>query len=124
MKSIKEQIILKEYNESESKVDFTSARYEFFVPYVNSYCSGEGMIGENSYLILWDKENIEELNNDYEVNEFINDCILIGSDGGDTAYGIDRKGRYFSVPFIGMSNDEIKYLGNTFTEFLETLYSA
>ncbi|SFU44058.1 SMI1/KNR4 family protein [Butyrivibrio sp. INlla21] len=117
-----EQELLKEYNKSESEAKFESQKYNAFVPYVNSCYSGEGMIGENSYLMLWDKEDIEELNDDYEVNEFLNDSILIGSDGGDTAYGIDRTGRFFSVPFIGMSNDEMEYLGDSFTEFLEYLF--
>ncbi len=117
-----EQELLKEYNKSEGEEKFNSQKYNVFVPYVNSYCSGEGMIGENSYLMLWDKEDIEELNDDYEVNEFLDDSILIGSDGGDTAYGIDKDGRFFSVPFIGMSNDEMKYLGDSFIEFLESLF--
>lgn len=73
--------------------------------------------------MLWEKEDIEELNDTYEVNEFMSDCILIGSDGGDTAYGIDIMGRFFSVPFIGMSNEEMCYLGTTFCEFLENLYN-
>ncbi len=44
---------------------------------------------------MWEKEDIEELNDDYEVNEFIRDCILIGSDGADTAYGINKSGFFF-----------------------------
>ena len=44
MKSMKEQKLLKEYNKLESKDNFASDRYGIFVPYINSYCSGEGMI--------------------------------------------------------------------------------
>jgi len=119
-----ESELLMEYNKSLSTARFISDRYNVFVPYVNSCCSGEGMIGDNSYLMLWEKEDIEELNDDYEVREFLSDCILIGSDGGDTAYGINSNGIFFSVPFIGMNNDEIKYMGNNFIEFLEMLYNS
>ena len=99
-KKMNEQELLKDYNKSESEAKFESQKYSAFVQYVNSCCSGEGMIGENSYLMLWDKEEVEELNDAYEVNEFLENCILIGSDGGDTAYGIDKNGKFFSVPFI------------------------
>lgn len=121
---MKEQELLKEFNTSESNDLFTSVNYSEFVQYVNSFCSGEGMIGENSYLLLWEKGDIEELNDLYEVREFLNDCILIGSDGGDTAYGISKDGSFFSVPFIGMSNEAISYLGATFVDFLEVLYNV
>ena len=80
------------------------------------------MIGENSYLILLEKEELEELNDMYEVNEFLNNCILIGSNGGDNAYGIDIEGNFFEVPFIGMDSNEIKILGNSFEEFIEKIY--
>ena len=80
------------------------------------------MIGENSYLMLWDRCDIERLNNGYGVNEFLTDCILIGSDGGDTAYGINEEGSFFSVPFIGMDDSEIKIIGANFEEFIEKLF--
>lgn len=115
--------LLRDFNMSPSNNEFVSESYSEFTKYVNSYCSGEGMIGESSYLMLWDKAEIEELNDMYEVKEFMSDCILIGSDGGDIAYGIDKNGRFFSVSFIGMSNEEISYLGMTFVEFLEKLYN-
>lgn len=114
--------ILKEFDISKANVKFSSAKYNEFQAYVNTYMSGEGMIGENSYLILWEKEDIEELNNVYEVREFLSNCILIGSDGADIAYGINKKGEFFSVPFIGMDNTEIKILGRNFKEFVEKLY--
>ena len=80
------------------------------------------MIGENSYLILWEKSDIEELNDDYEVNEFLTNSILIGSDGGDIAYGINEEGKCFAVPFIGMDDDEVELIGNNFEEFIEKLF--
>lgn len=67
------------------------------------------------------KNDIEELNDDYEVNEFLTNSVLIGSDGGDTAYGINEEGKFFSVPFIGVDDGEIVILGNSFEEFIEKL---
>ena len=75
---------------------------------------GEGMVGENNYLLLWEKNEIEELNDDYETQEFLNNIILIGSDGGDMAYGIDISGKYIKVPFIGMDDEEVKIIAEDF----------
>ena len=114
--------LLIKFNETNSNDKFISEKYKKFEKYVNECISGEGMVGENSYLILWEKEEIEELNDAYEVKEFLNNSILIGSNGGDNAYGIDVEGKFFEVPFIGMDDDEIKILGNSFEEFIKKLY--
>lgn len=113
---------LRKFNTKNSNDIFLSKKYKKFEKYVNSCVSGEGMIGKNSYLMLWDRCDIEELNNGYEVNEFLTNCILIGSDGGDTAYGINEEGSFFSVPFIGMDDSEIKIIGANFEEFIEKLF--
>lgn len=91
--------------------------------YLRQTLSGEGMVGDNSYLLLWEKSEIEELNDMYETHEFLSDVILIGSDGGDMAYGIDIKGRYIEVPFIGMDDEEIKVIGNNFDDFISYVWS-
>ena len=111
-----------EFNKSNSNDIFSSNKYKKFEKYINECLCGEGMIGENSYLILWEKSDIEELNDDYEVNEFLTNCVLIGSDGGDTAYGINEAGEFFATPFIGMNDDEVEIMGNNFEEFIEKLF--
>ena len=117
---LREKLI--EFNEINSNDSFSSNKYKKFEKYVNECICGEGSIGENSYLILWEKSDIEELNDDYEVNEFLTNSILIGSDGGDIAYGINEEGKFFLVPFIGMDDDEVEILGNNFEEFIEKLF--
>lgn len=116
------QKYMKEFNKSERNPYFSSDKYHKFTQYINSYYSGEGMVGSNSYLILWEKDDIEELNDIYEVNEYLNGCMLIGSDGGDMAYGIRDDGIFFTIPFIGMSDEEIITMGEDFTEFIRTMY--
>ncbi|MBD5517220.1 MAG: SMI1/KNR4 family protein [Lachnospiraceae bacterium] len=59
----------------------------------------------------------------YETHDFLSDVILIGSDGGDMAYGIDINGRYIEVPFIGMDDEEIKVIGNNFDDFINYIWS-
>lgn len=98
-----------------------SKKYKIFEVFLKQIVSGNGMIGEN-YLIIWDKGEIEELNNDYETQEFLSNILLIGSDGGDMAYGIDDQGRYIEVPFIGMDNEEVKIIAKDFDEFINYLW--
>ena len=59
----------------------------------------------------------------YETHDFLSDVILIGSDGGDMAYGIDINGKYIEVPFIGMDDEEIKVIGNNFDDFINYIWS-
>ncbi len=110
------------YLSKEEQLNF-SERYKEFEQYLRQAITGEGMIGENNYLLLWDKNEIEELNTDYETQEFLTDIILIGSDGGDMAYGIDIMGRYIEVPFIGMDNDEVKIVADDFDGFIDYVWN-
>lgn len=100
-----------------------SQKYKPYEGYLRQTLSGEGMVGENNYLLLWKKGEIEELNELYETGEFLSDVILIGSDGGDMAYGMDRNGRYVEVPFIGMDDEEVKIIGKNFDEFINYVWS-
>lgn len=84
---------------------------------------GEGVIGQ-SYLILWKIEDLIELNNAYGVEEFAPGLLIIDSDGGDTAYGIDIRSdikSFVQVPFIGMDLSEVQGCSNDFKGFLSFL---
>ena len=98
-------------------------KYVNFEEYLNHTVCGEGMVGENNYLLLWEKNEIEELNDDYETQAFLNNIILIGSDGGDMAYGIDISGKYIEVPFIGMDDEEVKVIAEDFDGFIDYVWN-
>lgn len=98
-------------------------KYKIFEKYIEETVSGEGMVGENNYLILWEKSEIEEANDDYETQEFLSDIILIGSSGGGMAYGIDANGRYIEVPFIGMDDEEVEVIADSFDGFIDYVWS-
>ena len=117
-------IKLSEFNIISDDVEISLCQnYKPYENFLRQALSGEGMVGENSYLLLWKKSEIEELNDMYETYEFLSDVILIGSDGGDMAYGIDINGRYIEVPFIGMDDEEIKVIGNNFDDFINYIWS-
>ena len=114
---------LSEFNISSDEELVLSERYKAFEAYLQYTVSGEGMVGENNYLSLWEKNEIEELNNNYETQEFLSNVLLIGSDGGDTAYGIDVNGKYIEVPFIGMDDEEVEIIAEDFDGFIDYVCS-
>lgn len=107
--------------EKEAEVQL-GGKYSKYEPFIEEMISGEGMVGEESYLILWAKNELEQLNQDYEVDEYLHDILLIGSDGGDMAYGINAQGEYVEVPFIGMDDDEVEVVAGDFDEFISYLW--
>jgi len=85
---------------------------------------GEGFIGEDSYVILWQVEELEEFNREYEVAEYCNGLLLIGSSGGGEAYGFDTRQAPWpvvQVPFVGMDHSLVENMGRSFNEFLTAL---
>lgn len=84
--------------------------------------NGADISFEDTYLILWSLTDLIHLNQEYAVDEFAPDFFLIGSDGGDTAYAISKNtGNFYKMPFIGMSNEEANFIGNSFKDFLTEL---
>jgi hypothetical protein len=84
----------------------------------------EGFVADEHYLIIWRAREIEELNVAYSVARYLPGVVLIGTDGGDTGFGVDADGAYVSVPLIGMSPKEAKTLGTSFDAFLEHVASG
>ncbi|MGZ2459666.1 SMI1/KNR4 family protein [Rhizobium anhuiense] len=79
-----------------------------------------GEVGQG-YLILWSATELSGADG-YEIFEFRDDQLLIGSNGGPTAYGF-AKGDYISIPFVFAGNwlNEVRVLGRSFEEFIEAI---
>ena len=95
---------LKEFNISDCQECLLGEKYVNFEEYLNHTVCGEGMV-------------------DYETQAFLNNIILIGSDGGDMAYGIDISGKYIEVPFIGMYDEEVKVIAEDFDGFIDYVWN-
>lgn len=85
-----------------------------YIDFIKKHNGGEGDIGE-SWLILYPIEELQEVNDDYEIQEYLPGNIIIGSNGGGELYGINSEGYYFNAPSIG-DEDDIRLLGNNIDE--------
>jgi len=105
-----------EVKEFLSKIDFLlpNGYLEFF-----KNTNGAEIYSSEEYLLLCPITDLFILNEEYTVETFIPDFFLIGSDGGDTAYAIERNtGKIFEMPFIGMSKDEALFRFEDFNKLL------
>ena len=89
--------------------------YKHFLQFTNGL---EGSIGEN-YLVLWSAEELIQLNEAYNVKEFVSNIIIIGSNGADEAFAFYTADMSIvNLPFIDMGHIVRKKLADTFEKFL------
>jgi hypothetical protein len=94
-----------------------------YLQFMLAFNGGEGFIGEH-YLLLWQLEDLQELNQGYGFSEFAPELIAFGSDGGGEAFAFDTSFTPASivvVPFIGMCNDNATWVAASFDGFLVRL---
>lgn len=87
------------------------------------YCDANGayISSDDFYTSLWPLTDLFQLNRDYEVDEYAPVFFIFGSNGGDTAYAIEKaSGKIFEMPFIGMSQNEAIFLSDNFDKFLRS----
>jgi len=94
-----------------------------YVSFLSSIGPGEGHVGGDSYLRLYDIQILQYLNDQYHISEFLPGTILIGTDCGDTAYGLTTTGKSHKIitfPFVPMSQKyiETEYKLQSFIEFV------
>ena len=84
---------------------------------------GEGIIGDNTYLILFAVEELLSLNKAYQVDDYAPGLLIFGSDGGGEAFAfsINDGMRIIRVPFVGMDASAVEPIANNFTSFIEYL---
>ena len=70
-----------------------------YIDFMKQHNGGEGDIGE-TWLILFPIDELQEINEEYCIEEFLPNHIIIGSNGSGELYGIDADGEYFNVPAL------------------------
>lgn len=96
-----------------------------YLEFMQEHNGGEGDIGE-SWLVLYPLEDLQEINDDYEINEYLPNNVIIGSNGSEELYGIDSEGNYFNIPTIldedniTVLDDDLKKLPEMINDFWES----
>ena len=85
-----------------------------YLNFMKKHNGGVGDIGE-TWFLLYGLEKLQELNEAYDMEKFLPNHIIIGSNGGGELYGIDSQGNYFNVPVL-IEEEYISYLGNDIEE--------
>lgn len=102
-----------------NQIDFTLPE-EFIAFFKTS--NGADISTEANYLLLWALTDMVQLNKDYRVEEFAPDFFVFGSDGGGTAFAIEKgTSAIYEMPFIGMSKEEAIFRSKSFGEFIKNL---
>jgi SMI1 / KNR4 family (SUKH-1) len=108
----------------QAKLDFCLPKS--YIDFLLASDGGEGFIGQ-SYLVLWKADELINMNAAYHVAEFAPTLFLIGSDGGDEAFGFDTRSEVctvVSVPFVGMDLQLAKVVAPDFGTFFSELFSS
>lgn len=90
--------------------------------FLNCKGGAMGMLGDDSYVNLYSGAEILKLNDDYAVEEFLPEYLLIGT-VNDEALVIDKDSNYYLVPFIGMFKKNCVKIAESLRELLDNLES-
>ena len=92
--------------------------YRAFLAFSNGF---DGEIAGH-YLVLWGTDMLAELASGYDVLPPTASQVMIGSNGGPTAFAL-MGGNYVSFPFVfaGPLEEEIRVLATDFTAFLQAI---
>lgn len=107
-------------------VDFFLRGINFRLPqgFIEFYKEANGAYinTDEVYIVLWSLTELLQLNKDYKVETYAPEFFIFGSDGGDTAYAIEKEtGFIFEMPFIGMSKEVAVFKSENFDKFIKEL---
>ena len=103
---------------------------EEYLEFLRSTDGAEGPIGEYGFVRLYQTGDIPALNEEYRVPDFAPGLLLIGSNGGGSAFAIDTRSAdlhtmdFVEVPFIPLDVDEIVFRAPSLIELLQHVASA
>ncbi|EGC02077.1 SMI1/KNR4 family protein [Ruminococcus albus] len=92
---------------------------EDYLAFMREHNGGEGEVCGN-YLVLFPLEELQAVNDNYDIASELEGCVIIGGDGGGELYGVDEQGRYFNVPAI-IEKEAVRYIGSSFEGFLKNI---
>ena len=102
---------------------------EDYISFLRWANGGEGTIG-GVYVSLWPTQELVQLNKDYQVDKWMPNALVIGTDGGSKAYIFDFRDQLKEPPLYrkgfgdllgGLEDEYATRIANSFTEWLASL---
>ena len=92
--------------------------------YINFMKKHNGCDGDTGAItvILYKIEELNEINEDLQIEDFLPGNCIIGTNGGGEFFGIDTDGNYFTIPSVMDEDDKVK-LGKTLDECIVNLHN-
>jgi hypothetical protein len=85
------------------------------------YIEGELSV-EPEWYVLWLPEELEEINRDYEIQEYAPGFITFGGNGGGELLVVNDQAEVLYIPSIGMSPDTAIKIAGSLQEFKEYMH--
>jgi len=90
------------------------------------YCAGDGpkeggLSVHPLWFHLWQPDQVEQLNRDYQVAEFAPGFLGFGSNGGGELLAFDAAGRVFMIPFVGLCAEDARPVAGSWSQFVEKM---
>jgi hypothetical protein len=70
---------------------------------------------------LWPLTKVEQLNQDYNVQEFAPGFLGFGSNGGGELLAFDADDKVFAMPFVDMCRERAWFVAESWTDFVEKM---
>lgn len=89
-----------------------------YLSYMNSIKDNE-VYSDNGFIELFSFDDLQEINEEYETEKYIPNYIAIGTNGGGVGIFINKNNeKIYSIPFIGMDENDAILLADSFSEFI------
>jgi hypothetical protein len=89
-----------------------------YLTYMQDLRAVEGELTvEPGWFQLWPIDELDKLNQDYSVSEFVPDFRAFGSSGGGEMLAFDPENRVVMIPFVTMEEGEARVIAENWAEF-------
>ncbi len=69
------------------------------------------------WYVLWQPEELEEFNQDYQLSDYAPGFVAFGGNGGGELLVVNDASEVFCMPAIGMATDQATKIASSLTEF-------
>ena len=90
-----------------------------YLRFMHEHDGGEGDVGENAYIQIFRLEELESVNEEYEISDYMEEYFIWGTDLGGMLFGYSgRTGMYSAVDSCSLCEEDIICEAESLTEFL------